>query len=706
MKFMPKNKQSFTKLIILLLVIILLVIAMIFIFQNNSGSEIKSQTYLEDRLRLASNSLTDDNYFESITYDHNNNYTHIVEFVAGKKHTYRVFLPYITFAQWTNGANGAPALDTGIISVQLINAASNPGSATLPEIHGIITKDIIKPNPFVAFISNYWPMLIFITLIAGSLYFNLKMSRQANGGSGGFFNPGQNQAKKVKSDKRFSDVAGNTESKEEIMELVDYLKNPKKYSVAGAKIPKGILLGGPPGTGKTLLAKATAGEAGVPFFFISASNFVELYVGVGAKRVRELFKDARKAAPAIIFIDELDAVGRSRGAGIGGGNDEREQTLNQLLVEMDGIEENNGILVIAATNRTDVLDSALQRPGRFDRTITVNLPDVKEREEILSLHAKSKRLDPSIAFSNIAKRTPGFSGAQLENVINEASILSVRENTKVITPKQIDEAIDRVMAGPAKKNRTITEEERTMVAYHEAGHAVVGLKTPGGNKVQKITIIPRGFAGGYNLMIPENEKFTSTKKELEAMIASFMGGRAAELLIYGPEKISTGAANDFAKATKIARKMVTEYGMSPLGPIQFEEETGNPFLGKEYSQNKSYSAKLADDIETEVRKIILNAQLHAQKTLKQNTKLLELIKEELLEKETIVSEEIEYLAKHLKRIPKSIEVKKIAKESADIEVLDDLISGVKKDNQKKIKAFDEEVTQDEKNSADDSGQME
>ena len=375
---------------------------------------------------------------------------------------------------------------------------------------------------------------------------------------GGLFNQSKNQAQRIISDKKFTDIAGNEEVKEEVKELVDYLKQPQKYSAAGARIPKGILLGGPPGTGKTLIAKATAGEANVPFYFISGSNFVEMYVGLGAKRVRDLFAQARKEAPAIIFIDEIDAVGRSRGAGIGGGNDEREQTLNQLLVEMDGMTENNGILIMAATNRTDVLDPALLRPGRFDRTITVNLPDIKEREEILKLHAKGKRIDQGITFANLAKRTPGYSGAQLENVINEAALLSVREGTGVITKPQIDEAIDRVMSGPAKKTRTISAEELEMVAYHEAGHAVVGLKAPGGNKVQKITIIPRGNAGGYNLMLPEKEKYNKTKLELEAMIKSYMGGRASEEIIYGKENISTGASDDIQRATSIARRMVTE----------------------------------------------------------------------------------------------------------------------------------------------------
>ncbi|WP_027123353.1 ATP-dependent zinc metalloprotease FtsH [Mesomycoplasma molare] len=513
---------------------------------------------------------------------------------------------------------------------------------------GYESAGIPQPSLFSR-IFGFIPLLVSVGFPLLLLYFLYRSTRGSGNGGGIFGGPNLNsQATKITSDKKFSDIAGNREVKEEVMELVDYLKDPKRYEAAGARIPKGILLGGPPGTGKTLIAKATAGEANVPFFFISASNFVELYVGMGAKRVRELFKEARKEAPAIIFIDELDAVGRSRGSGIGGGNDEREQTLNQLLVEMDGIVDNSGILVIAATNRTDVLDPALQRPGRFDRTITVGYPDVREREEILRLHARGKRVQSSIDFKNIAKRTPGFSGAQLENVINEASILSVREKTEVITSVQIDEAIDRVMSGPAKKHRTITEEERIMVAYHEAGHAVVGIKIPGGNKVQKITIIPRGNAGGYNLMLPEQEKYNATKSELLATIASFMGGRVAEELIYGEKEISTGAANDIEKATKIARRMVTEFGMSSLGPIQYEENTGSPFLGRDYAKNMSFSHKVGHEIDLEVRKIISEAYEQAKNVISNNKELLELIKESLLENETIVAEEIEYIAKHMK----------------------------------------------------------
>ena len=512
-------------------------------------------------------------------------------------------------------------------------------------------------------------------------------SRTGMMGEGGMLSK-KSLAQRVYTDKKFKDIAGNEEVKEEVWELVDYLKNPKKYSGAGARIPKGILLGGPPGTGKTLIAKATAGEANVPFFFISASNFVEMFVGLGAKRVRDMFEEARQNAPAIIFIDELDAVGRSRGAGIGGGNDEREQTLNQLLVEMDGIKENSGVLIMAATNRTDVLDPALLRPGRFDRIINVSLPDIKEREEILKLHAKGKRIDPNVKFNLIARRTPGFSGAQLENVINEATLLSVRENTKLITLEQIDEAIDRVMAGPAKKSRAISEKENIAVAYHEAGHAVVGIKIAGGNKVQKITIIPRGQAGGYNLMLPEEEKYNRSKVELMAMITSFMGGRVAEAIIYGKDNVSTGASDDIAKATRIARKMVTEWGMSNLGPIKYEEDTDTPFLGRDYMKNASFSSQTAQEIDIEVRKIILAAELKAHKIITENQDLLELIKDALIINETITAEEIDYIAKYMK-LPEEISKDKteLKKEipKVDFETLFNEVAGQKVVSEDKYK---------------------
>ncbi|MGX9359043.1 ATP-dependent zinc metalloprotease FtsH [Mycoplasma sp. 2575] len=529
--------------------------------------------------------------------------------------------------------------------------------------------------------------VIFFGIIIIAIVFSLKsMSRRGLGGDFGIGN--KSLAQRVYSNKKFSDIAGNEEVKEEVKELVDYLKNPNKYDAAGARIPKGILLGGPPGTGKTLIAKATAGEANVPFFFISASNFVEMFVGLGAKRVRDMFEEARKHAPAIIFIDELDAVGRSRGAGIGGGNDEREQTLNQLLVEMDGIKENSGILIMAATNRTDVLDPALLRPGRFDRTITVGLPDIKEREQILILHARGKRVDPKISFSQLARRTPGFSGAQLENVINEASLLSVRERTLFITLEQIDEAIDRVMSGPAKKSRTISEKENIAVAYHEAGHAVVGIKMKGGNKVQKITIIPRGQAGGYNLMMPEEEKYNRSKSELIAIITSFMGGRVAEAIIYGKENVSTGASDDIAKATSIARRMVTEWGLSDLGPIKYEEDTSNPFLGRDYMKNASFSNKVGQEIDEQIRKIILTAEREAHKIISENRDLLELIKDALIIKETIVAEEIEYIAENMKLpegLSKTKEQLKVDYSEVDFNNLFNEVSGAKKITEDKYK---------------------
>ncbi|QGZ97997.1 ATP-dependent zinc metalloprotease FtsH [Mycoplasma sp. NEAQ87857] len=518
-------------------------------------------------------------------------------------------------------------------------------------------------TPWWSYLLGFLPTIIVVAMI---LYV-IKMQMNAMNGNGAFGD--RSPAQLIKSDKKFSDVAGNKEPIEEIKEIVDYLKNPEKYKVSGARMPRGILLGGPPGTGKTLLAKATAGEANVPFYFVSASNFVELFVGMGAKRVRQVIAEARKHSPAIVFIDELDAIGRTRGSGIGGGHDEREQTLNQLLVEMDGIKENSGLLFVAATNRTDVLDPALTRPGRFDRVITVGLPDVKEREEILKLHAKGKRFEPNVDFARVARRTPGFSGAQLENVINEAVLLSVRENKDLISLDIIDEAIDRVMAGPAKKSRTITQEELTLVAYHEAGHAVVGIKVPGGNKVQKITIIPRGQAGGYNLMMPENEKYNYTKEELLASIASFMGGRAAEEIIYGESKITTGASDDINKATTIARRMVTEFGMSDLGPIKYMDESGSPFLGKTLATSSSISNQISHEIDLEVRKIILEAKSIATKTISENKELLELIKTLLLEKETIIAEEIEYIAKHLELPPKKEEEKIEEKVEYDIDKL-------------------------------------
>lgn len=473
---------------------------------------------------------------------------------------------------------------------------------------------------------------------------------------------------------KFSNLAGYEEVKQELVEIVDFLKNPLKYSQAGARTPKGVMLSGPPGTGKTFFAKAVAGEAGVPFYSISGSDFVEMFVGVGASRVRSLFTQAKSTAPSLIFIDELDAVGRQRGAGVGGGNDEREQTLNQLLVELDGFQANTGIIVIAATNRPDVLDPALKRPGRFDRSIEVRLPDFKERQAILEIYAKqgTKTFAKEINWLNISLRTPGFSPAQLENVINEAAILSVRENKKEITLEIIDESIDRVIAGPSKVNRVISEEERRMIAYHESGHALLGLILPKAEKVQKITIIPRGDAGGYVLMTPKKEKFVQTKSELEAKIISYLGGRVSEEIFFGKEEITTGAYSDIESATSIARKMVTEFGMSNLGPIQYEKNTGSVFLGRDMNKEKSFSDNVAMEIDKEVRIIIDKAYKKAYEIIAKNKPLIDLFAKALLIKETLNAEESEYIFKNrvlpteiLELEAKEIEAKRVDKIKLD-----------------------------------------
>ena len=473
------------------------------------------------------------------------------------------------------------------------------------------------------------------------------------GGNNKSMDFGNSRAKLMENDKKttFKDVAGLTEEKEEVQEIIDFLKNPKKFQTMGARIPKGVLLVGPPGTGKTLLARAVAGEANVPFYYISGSDFVELFVGIGASRVRDMFKQAKMNAPCLIFIDEIDAVGRQRGTGLGGGHDEREQTLNQLLTEMDGFGANEGIIIIAATNRPDVLDPALLRPGRFDRQVTVALPDKNARMEILKVHARNKTLDKSVTLEYLAKRTPGFSGADLENLLNEAALLTVRRNKKKITMEEIDEATDRVLMGPAKVTRKYTDKEKRLVAFHEAGHAVMGLKLDGANDVQKITIIPRGHAGGYTMMTPKEDTFNYTKNELLEAICGLLGGRVAEEITF--KEVTTGAQDDFKKATKIARSMVTEYGMSNLGPMMLEEPSENTFLGRDYNKNRNVSDTVAHEIDEEMRSIINSCYDKTKKIINENKDLLKLIAETLLEEETITKEQIDYLVEH-KHLPEKV----------------------------------------------------
>ena len=503
----------------------------------------------------------------------------------------------------------------------------------------LVAEDDPDSSSFLIIVLEILP---FVILIAGAFFI---INRQVAGNKSSM-DFGKSRAKLVTDQNKvtFKDVAGLKEEKEEVSELIDFLKNPKKFQKLGARIPKGVLLFGPPGTGKTLLAKAVAGEADVPFYFISGSDFVELFVGVGASRVRDMFQQAKRNAPCLIFIDEIDAVGRQRGTGLGGGHDEREQTLNQLLTEMDGFGANEGIIIIAATNRPDVLDPALLRPGRFDRQVTVNLPDVKGREEILGVHAKNKTLAEGITLKNLAKRTPGFSGADLENLLNEAALLAVRRDKDEITMSEIDEATDRVLMGPAKVSHKYSENDRKLVAYHEAGHAVIGLKLANANVVQKVTIIPRGSAGGYNMMVPKEEKLCSTKSDLLDQITGLLGGRTAEEVTFG--EITTGAHNDFEKATKIARSMVTEYGMSDLGPLQFEQQAGSVFLGRDYNKSQHFSNEVAHEIDMEMRRIVNECHKKATEIIKKNKDLLKLIADTLLEYETLTKEQIDYLVEH------------------------------------------------------------
>lgn len=537
-------------------------------------------------------------------------------------------------------SNGLSLFDNRTTRTTNFRTTVLPNDSTLSEINQAAQATSTQVTSLPESQSGVWLSVVVQLVIPFALFgFMMYMMFSSQGGQGGqrgVMNFGRTKAtdqnrQKVKV--RFSDVAGAEEEKQELVEVVEFLKDPRKFTALGARIPAGVLLEGPPGTGKTLLAKAVAGEANVPFFSISGSEFVEMFVGVGASRVRDLFDNAKKHAPAIIFIDEIDAVGRQRGAGMGGGHDEREQTLNQLLVEMDGFEGTEGIIVIAATNRSDVLDPALLRPGRFDRQILVGRPDVKGREAILKVHARNKKLANDVDLKIIAQQTPGFSGAELENLLNEAALVAARRDKTAIDALDIDEAQDRVIAGPAKRDRAISKQERKMVAYHEAGHTVVGMVLSDARVVHKVTIVPRGRAGGYAIMLPKEDRFLMTKKELFEQVVGLLGGRAAEEFIFGEQ--TTGASNDFEQATGIVRSMITEYGMyDELGTVQYE---GNHqvFIGRDYGQTKAYSDQVAYEIDNAVRKIMKEAYAQALQILEEHADQLKLIAEKLLELETL-----------------------------------------------------------------------
>ncbi|HJF88074.1 MAG TPA: ATP-dependent zinc metalloprotease FtsH [Companilactobacillus farciminis] len=535
--------------------------------------------------------------------------------------------------------------NTGSSEVTSFSSTVLPNNDTLKRINNAATAKGVKTTAAPKSQSGQWISLILTVIVPFALFFFIIFAMMGRGGQGGGANRVMNFGKsKVKPEDpkknkvRFSDVAGAEEEKQELVEVVEFLKDPRKFVSLGARIPSGVLLEGPPGTGKTLLAKAVAGEAKVPFYSISGSDFVEMFVGVGASRVRDLFENAKKDAPSIIFIDEIDAVGRQRGSGTGGGNDEREQTLNQLLIEMDGFTGNEGVIVMAATNRSDVLDPALLRPGRFDRKILVGRPDVKGREAILKVHAKNKPFTDDVDLKAIAQQTPGFAGADLENLLNEAALVAARRGKQKIDPTDLDEAEDRVIAGPAKRNRVVPEKERHTVAYHEAGHALIGLVLSDSRVVRKVTIVPRGRAGGYAIMLPKDDQNLATKKELNEQITGLLGGRTAEELIVGQP--SSGASNDFEQATQIARTMVTEYGMTDkLGTVQLEKN-GQPFSGGNYRQLPSYSEDTAKAIDQEVKRIIDEDHERAREILETHREQHKIIAEALLKYETLDEKEI------------------------------------------------------------------
>lgn len=510
-------------------------------------------------------------------------------------------------------------------------------------------KAELPPQPpwWTTILSSLLPMLLIV-----GIWFMLM--QQSQGGGGRVMNFGKSRARRYDEDNikiTFKDVAGADEAKQELEEVVEFLKHPKKYNDLGAKIPKGVLLYGPPGTGKTLLAKAVAGEAGVPFFSISGSDFVEMFVGVGASRVRDLFEQAKKSAPCIVFIDEIDAVGRQRGAGLGGGHDEREQTLNQLLVEMDGFGANEGIIMIAATNRPDILDPALLRPGRFDRQIVVDRPDIKGRQEILKVHVKGKPISPEVELGVIARRTPGFTGADLSNLVNEAALMAARKNKNKIDMPEMEEAAERVIMGSERRSRVISDKEKRLTAYHEGGHTLVGMLLDNTDPVHKVTIIPRGRAGGYTLSLPKEDRYYATRSEMLDELKVLLGGRVAEALVL--KEISSGASNDLQRATSLARQMICEYGMSPeLGPMTFGHRQDQVFLGRDIGRDKDYSEEVAAKIDKEIRKFIDEAYQKTESLLNENMDKLHLIADALIERETLEGEEIDQLMKYGKILSK------------------------------------------------------
>lgn len=510
-------------------------------------------------------------------------------------------------------------------------------------------KAELPPQPpwWTTILSSLLPMLLIV-----GIWFMLM--QQSQGGGGRVMNFGKSRARRYDEDNikiTFKDVAGADEAKQELEEVVEFLKHPKKYNDLGAKIPKGVLLYGPPGTGKTLLAKAVAGEAGVPFFSISGSDFVEMFVGVGASRVRDLFEQAKKSAPCIVFIDEIDAVGRQRGAGLGGGHDEREQTLNQLLVEMDGFGANEGIIMIAATNRPDILDPALLRPGRFDRQIVVDRPDIKGRQEILKVHVKGKPISPEVELGVIARRTPGFTGADLSNLVNEAALMAARKNKNKIDMPEMEEAAERVIMGPERRSRVISDKEKRLTAYHEGGHTLVGMLLDNTDPVHKVTIIPRGRAGGYTLSLAKEDRYYATRSEMLDELKVLLGGRVAEALVL--KEISSGASNDLQRATSLARQMICEYGMSPeLGPMTFGHRQDQVFLGRDIGRDKDYSEEVAAKIDKEIRKFIDEAYQKTESLLNENMDKLHLIADALIERETLEGEEIDQLMKYGKILSK------------------------------------------------------